>query len=431
VPLKDDRRIPTGAPWIATAVCGLLIGLLITLGFRARGPQVPPELKLPAAARRQSVTVAPAKLLHPLIRVNLTSTPTTTLTIGVRGVYEIRSLDSQRTLATGKSLDDAEVRLDSKKLTLGPHHFPSQPVEIAATGDTRISVGMHQYRGVVRVIPQSSGKLTAINVLPLEEYVACVIDAEMPAKFPAAARESQAIVARTYALWQMQHADSNANYDVFATVRSQKYLGVEYLDGKGRRLAGESASSRNAALATRGMVCMTQGKIFCTYYSAVCGGATTPGSEFFADADAVLRSVPCPHCRHADKYRWQTELTVDDVAAVVRKHASPRGLTNIKTIRQTQGPQAGVIARFEISDGRRNVSIDGNSLRQQLPTGKLLSPHFSMSVVGKNVKFSGSGFGHGAGLCQWGASGLAIDGKSARQIVEYYYPGATIAGYGY
>jgi stage II sporulation protein D len=428
MPFKDDRRTPSGPAWIATAVCGALVGLLIYLGG-VRGRDAPPELKVPP--HRPAMAARPAKRLHPLIRVNLTPKAAQRLTLGIPTAYEIRSLDSQRTLAEGASLSDALVHVSERRLHIGRHSFPVQGVELAAMGDSRIAVDRHQYRGVVRVIPQPSGRLTAVNVLPLEDYVSCVIDAEMPAKFPPAAREAQAIVARTYALWQMQQADPNASYDVFATVRSQKYLGTEYVDGKGHRLAGESASSRQAAAATRGLVCMSQGKIFCTYYSAVCGGATTPGKSFFADADPVLRSVPCEWCRASDKYRWQKTLTDEELLAVVQKHGKPRNLTAIRSIRQTQGPAAGVVAAFELSDGRRTATIDGNTLRQQLPVGKLLSPHFSMTLSGSAVNVEGSGFGHGAGFCQWGASGQAAEGKSAREIVAYYYPGATVAGYGY
>lgn len=429
MPFKDDRRTPTSAAWIATAVCGGLIGLLVYLGRGVPRPDSPPLLKIPP--RRPAVASRPPKRLHPLIRVNLTAKPAAKLAVGLGGSYAIHSLETHKSLASGKSLENAEVRVSEKRLIIGRHSFPLQAVELSAAGETRIGVDRHQYRGVVRIVPQASGKLIAVNVLPLEDYVACVVDAEMPAKFPTAAREAQAIVARTYALWQMQSADPNAGYDVFATVRSQKYLGTEYLDNKGRRLAGESASSRNAAAATRGLVCQSHGKIFCTYYSAVCGGATTPGKAFFSDADAVLRSVPCEWCRNSDKYRWQTTLTSDELLAIVKKHASPRNLTAIRTIRQTLGPKAGVIAAFEIGDGRRTATIDGNTLRQQLPVGKLLSPHFAMKLSGSKIEVQGHGFGHGAGFCQWGANGQATEGKSAREIVAYYYPGATVAEYGY
>lgn len=427
MPLKDDRRISaSSARWIATALCCVLLSVLIPLGMKQGVLRsVPPELKIPAA--RPAVAPSSPRKSSPEIRVNLTSTPQASLKIGVRGPYVVRSLQTKQVLMQGDRLEPANLAPGKTGLALSGKTFPNQPLEFAPKAAALVSVNQNAYHGSVRVYPQPSGKLTAVNVVPLEEYVSCVIDAEMPAKFPPAAREAQAIVARTYALWQIQEADPAATYDVFATVRSQKYLGAEYAGTNGRRLAGESTSSRAAAEATRGLICRANGRLFCTYYSAVCGGATTPGREIFSDADAVLRSVPCQWCREADKYRWTAELSAEEVLAVVRKQKSGKQLTRMLGVRQTTGPDAGVISQFEISDGRRTATISGMMLRQGLPTGKLLSPHFSMELSQGKIAVEGRGFGHGAGLCQWGARGLANTGKSARQIVEHYYPGAAIS----
>ncbi len=420
MPFKDDRPPSAKAPLWATALCAALLGTVVFINH-TRDAAPPPELRIPAAASAARGT-APRQ-----IRVNLASKPASQLRIGVAGTFVIRSIQTQRVLQEGDRLAPTDVAIGESGIAFGGKTFPRQPLEIAAKSAALVSVNKNSYHGSVRVYPQATGKLTAVNVLPLEEYVSCVIDAEMPAKFPPAAREAQAIVARTYALWQMEQADPAANYDVFATVRSQKYLGAEYLDAKGRRLAGESASSREAAAATRGLVCQANGRLFCTYYSAVCGGATTRGGEIFSDADAVLRSVPCTWCRESDKYQWQSELTSEELLAALKKAPGGKNLAGIQSIRQTAGPQAGVIAAFDIGDGRRTVSVTGMILRQNLPAGKLLSPHFALKQTGDKIVAKGHGFGHGAGLCQWGARGLANAGKSAREIVEYYYPGATVS----
>jgi stage II sporulation protein D len=363
--------------------------------------------------------------------VNLTPSPQSTLRLAVRGPYLVRPLNSEQTLAEGLVLAQTLVTSGAHGVKLGASTWPQEVVEVVPTGAGLVVVNDRAYHGLVRIYREGSGKLTAVNVLPLEQYVSCVIDAEMPAKFPPAAREAQAIVARSYALWQMQQAPRDARFDVFATVRSQHYLGVEYVDGNGRRLAGESAASRQAAAATRGKVCQTGGRLFCTYYSAVCGGATTPGRELFDDADPVLRSVPCHWCRDSDKYRWTTELTIDELLTGIRKSAKGLELTGVTSIRQLAGPQPGTIAKWEISDGRRRATVDAVSLRQNLPAGRLLSPHCSLRLDRGKILAEGSGHGHGAGLCQWGARGQAQAGRSAEEIVRYYYPGVVVADWGY
>lgn len=429
MPFKDDRRTPSPGAWIATAICGIVLAALILAGSRQENRPPSPELKV--APRRPRVEPPRARKPEPVIRVNLTPSPQAQLRIAVRGPYVVRPVGEKAVLQEGRSLLETSVAADGRGLRLGSKVFQRSAIEIASTGSGLVSVDDHAYHGAVRIYRQTSGKLTAVNVLPLENYVSCVIDAEMPANFPPAAREAQAIVARTYALWQMQQANPAATYDVFATVRSQKYLGVEYVDGKGRRLAGESPGSRQAAAATRGLVCLANGRLFCTYYSAVCGGATTPGRDVFDDADDALRSVPCEWCRDSDKYRWTAKLKPSELLTVLRRQRNGRDLATVKTIRQIRGPQAGLISSWEISDGRRSVAIDGVTLRQNLPSGRLLSPHFSMRLHDGHILAEGQGHGHGAGLCQWGARGQAIAGRSAREIVQYYYPGAAVSEWGY
>lgn len=436
MPFKDDRRSQRLAQGLATAVCGAVLFGLYAIGIEppatvSRPPQLQIQRNPPIASAVTPAVKAPARKAEPVIRVNLTPSPRNKLLLAVRGPYVIRAVGSERVLQRGDQLAEVSVQGTPNGCALGRQSFSDSRLEIVPTKSGLVVVEGHAYHGTIQLDRQKSGALTAINVVPLEQYVSGVIDAEMPAAFPTAAREAQAIVARTYALWQMQQADPTAKYDVFATVRSQKYLGVDYVDDRGRRLAGESDSSRRAAAATRGKVCTARGTLFCTYYSAVCGGMTNTGREIFDDADAVLRSVPCEWCRDSDKYRWQTELTLAEFQAGLKKAVGSKAPPDVTTIRQTAGPKAGVIAQFEVGNGRKKVSVSGIELRQSLPNGKLLSPHFAMRLTSGRVAITGQGFGHGAGLCQWGARGQAQAGKSPTEIVRHYYPGADITDWGY
>ncbi len=437
MPFKDDRRSQRVGQGLATALCGAVLWALYAVSVETQpavAPHPPPELQIrrPAAAVSAARVPQPAaRKPEPTIRVNLTPAPQAQLLIAVRGPYVIRTVGSNDILQQGKELAETSVKGSPAGITIGKKLFKQARIELVPTKSGLVVAERHAYHGSLQIERQNSGKLSAVNVVPLEQYVSGVIDAEMPAAFPPAAREAQAIVARTYALWQMQHAEPAAHYDVFATVRSQKYLGVEYMNDRGRKLAGESASSRAAAAATRGKVCTAQGKLFCTYYSAVCGGRTNVGREIFDDADAALRSVPCEWCRESDKYRWKTELSLAEFQTGLKKALGSKTPTEIKTIRQTAGPGAGIIAQFEISDGKKTAKVNGIALRQSFPNGKLLSPHFAMQLKSGKVQIEGQGFGHGAGLCQWGARGQAQAGKSATEIVRHYYPGAEIGDWGY
>lgn len=362
------------------------------------------------------------------IRVRITAEPVRTATVSIKGAYTIRPVGSSRILARGTGMEKATVRVAGDGFRIGDRDVKSSSVEIVPSASPAVRYDGHLYRGTLRLHRSSKDRLLLVNALPLEEYLASVVDSEMPAKFPAAARQAQAIIARTYALRQIQEASSAAVYDVYATQRSQKYLGTEYEAG-GRRLAGESAASREIVQATAGLVCLEQGRLLTAYYSAVCGGRTTNGAEIFEDAEPTLRSVVCEGCRDAERYRWSLTLSAKELLGAITAGAAgqPR-LTTVRTIRQTAGPGDGRISRFAVSDGTRTAQVTGVELRGRLP--KLQSPHFALRLDGDTVRVEGRGHGHGVGLCQWGSRGLALQGMSSRQILRHYYPGCAVAVFG-
>ena len=372
----------------------------------------------------------------PLIRVNVTPGGMEFLQLAISGPYSIRAVgtsratspprdsNSSRELSRGDRLSAARVESTKNGLQIGRSTFAADQLEIVPQTEPSIRVNGPLYRGYVRLFKRTDGRVSAVNVLPIEEYLASVVDSEMPASFHEAARCAQAIVARTYARYQQQHADPAAVYDLLNSQRSQKYLGVEYTDSSDRRLAGESASSRRAVADTRGIVLQHRDRLFSAYYSATCGGRTTCGSEVFGDAAPVLKSVSCEWCRESKFYRWTAEVSERDFLGGI-KNLKP--LITLASIQQTAGPGDGVISRFVIGDGRKSLDISGVELRERLPAGTLRSPHFSLTMNKHAVRVEGRGHGHGVGLCQWGANGQAQAGKTCFEIVRYYYPGATLA----
>lgn len=382
------------------------------------------SLPLAEVSRVPRSTPVPVESSRP-IRVRLTVDAVREAKVDVPGPYAIRPVGSDRVLSRGSKLTAANVRPVAGGFRVGDREYKVSQLEFVPENSPGVRYDGHLYRGSLRVHRFPNDRLVLVNVLPLEEYLASVVDSEMPARFPEAARAAQAIIARTYALQQMRDASSAAVYDVFATQRSQKYLGFEYESG-GRRLAGESAASRKIVESTAGLVCTSRGKLFTAYYAACCGGQTTTGTEIFDDACEALNSVSCSGCRDAERYRWTVRISTDDLTSAIAKAipSQPR-LKAIRTARQTTGPGDGKISRFAIGDGSRSVEITGVQLRARLP--QLLSPHFSLKVQGAEVVAEGRGHGHGVGLCQWGARGMALQGKSTLEILRHYYSGCRVA----
>lgn len=433
---SDNLNFPTGTQppnrlfgiWVPLAL--VMAGTVAVLQFepaRTRPPKMQIGTRSPviAAAKRlaspRASTVAASR--STLIRVNVTPGGDDSFQLAVTGEYSIHAVDSTRELSKGDGLSNSKVESTQNGLKIGRSIFSATRLEVIPKTGPAIRVNGHLYRGVVRLFRRTDGRVSAVNVLPVEEYLASVIDSEMPASFPEAARQAQAIVARTYAIYQKEHADPASVYDLFASQRSQKYLGVEYTDASGRRLAGESESSRRAVADTRGIVCRHRGQVFCTYYSACCGGRTTNGSELFEDAAPILMSVPCEWCRESSYYRWSADV---GKKAFLEELQNLKPLSTLVSIQQTAGPAGGVISRFRIGDGEQSLAVSGVELRDRLPAGTLRSPHFSLALKRDVVRVEGRGHGHGVGFCQWGANGQARAGKSCFEIIRHYYPGVEL-----
>lgn len=362
------------------------------------------------------------------IRVAVTG-PLKQLDLSIDGPYQLRPVGSNKVLARGDKLAATTLTATNNGLKIGKTEYAVTRIEVAPSQSPSVWVNGHEYRGTLRFFRQPGGSIRAVNVLPIAEYLASVVDSEMPTSFGVEARKAQAIVARTYALDVLRSGEGNAEFDLFASTSSQKYLGFQYRDGT-RRLAGESEASRQIVRETTGVVAMFQGRLFRTYYSAVCGGQTTQGTAVFTDAVLALKSIPCDYCREANLYRWESDIAKSAVSDKLKDHFRSEGKTfdRLQSIKLASGqPNRGQeVPEFEVRDGKRSHRISAATLRRLLPPGKVYSPFFTVSEKGDKLQFTGRGHGHAAGLCQWGARGQGLAGKTAYEIVRYYYTGAKL-----
>lgn len=275
--------------------------------------------------------------------------------------------------------------------------------DAGAPGRDGIRVGELEVRGDV-VVKAVGDKLLLINVLSLEDYLAGVLGGEMPKSFPEEALKAQAVAARTYALRKKLEA-YGADFHLGSSVLSQVYGG----------LSREDAKTRAAVEATRGEVLTYELEPIEAYFHASCGGRTESGLSALGRDLPYLRPVDCP-CGHLPSSHW--ELTL-----------KPREL------KEAFGRDAGslaVVARSETGRARRvrvgpERTLDAVSFRERLGYTRLKSLNFEVERgSGPEIRISGRGYGHGAGLCQWGAKVLADEGWDYRRILTHYYPGAEL-----
>ncbi|MGC1276006.1 MAG: SpoIID/LytB domain-containing protein, partial [Planctomycetaceae bacterium] len=175
-----------------------------------------------------------------------------------------------------------------------------------------------------------------------------------------------------------------------------------------------------AAQATTGIVCTYRGRLFRTYYSACCGGTTLSGAAVFGDECLALGSVTCGGCDDAPLFRWERVASDPTALDRVARTRAPsfRSLRSASTIERLNAP--GLVS---VSDGRRTVQLTATEVKSALGLPSLM---YKLTSDGDGVVAHGRGHGHGVGLCQWGAKGLAEQGYTAEQILKHYYPGSAL-----
>ena len=245
--------------------------------------------------------------------------------------------------------------------------------------------------------------------LRLEDYVAGVVAAEMPASFPPEAQKAQAVAARSYALTRKIEAQAaGKSHDIVAGVLAQAFS----------REPGPAA--RAAAAATVGEVLALGMEPVEAYFHASCGGRTEGGLAALGRDLPYLVSVPCGRCDRAPKVRWSLELSPQELA-----HAA--GLPGAATAaRIASRSPTGRAERIEVRAGDKIATVAATDLRQRLGFSRLPSLAFELHAHQGAFVLDGRGQGHGAGLCQWGAAGFAREGKTYREILAHYYPGVEI-----
>jgi len=409
----------------------LLIGIVSIAGFFLRGQ---PPVPLRNLSDRQWADACDSSTD---IDVNVDVTPhrKSDWILEIAGTFAIRSLPDRKILYQGTVLKPIRIVHRNHRWSFTPSpqglSLPAGKFEITTDPGKTFRLDRHRYRGSLVLTTTASGRPVLVNRVGLEDYVASVVDGEMPLEFGREARCSQAVIARSFVLYQRRQAlHKRLPYDVHADTRSQFYPGFQYQGKNGNWFAGESPEGRACAERTRGLVCADHGSLVCTYYSAICGGRTCRGTELFPDASPLLTGVTCEHCREAPLYRWEKTLQLSRFQARLQSFLRGKGAGTLNWKSWKLVPDGERLPLFRISDKSTSYSLTGLDLRNIWGGDLLPSPIIEIELQDNRAIIRGSGHGHGVGLCQWGARGLSAQGKNFREILSFYYPGVQIVPYG-
>ncbi len=262
--------------------------------------------------------------------------------------------------------------------------------------------------GEVRVRFEKSSVMT----LPLEEYLRGVVPHEMPATWPNEALKAQAVAARSFAYRRILERPSR-EYDVDASVVDQQF-----------KFSAPSKKIDRVLEATRDMVLVNgSNEIFETYYHADCGGITESAANVWGGESL---SPSKPDCEHETRH-WTVKLSRKDLVKRLVSHFKLPEESQLKSLQTVGHSASGRVEylRADFTSGAWRI-FSSQEFRRLIGFERVPSTNFQLRWSGSTLLMTGSGQGHGVGLCQRGARAMAEQGKSFRDILAFYYPTARL-----
>ena len=328
--------------------------------------------------------------------------------LGCTGSYDFMLLAGGRVGSSKRMQTVAPAGRHS--ITLGHTRYNGDVLVAPVQPDDYLTVNGRRYRGALILEPAGSGRFDVVEQLDFEEYLYGVLPREMGPDWPIEALKAQAVVSRTYVLANR----GGGRYDIASDVSAQVYGGLE----------DESPAATQAVRATRGQVLVDKrGDPIQAFFHSSCGGQTEiPKNVWNADSSwDYFTSVKDPYCQDDPFYHWRWAVSAARLEAKLRRAGIRVGA--IRKIQAAQKSPSGRVRTFLIVGSRRKATLAGNRFRLAVGPEALRSTLItSISTSRTGFRFEGRGWGHGIGLCQYGARGRANAGIRYDDIVKAYYP---------
>ncbi len=303
------------------------------------------------------------------------------------------------------------IKIRGKKV----HRFVTVPLKIITLKeDDLLRINGREYRGQVVIRRNKRGRLNIINEANIDDYLYGVLPHEISPAWPLEALKAQAIASRTLALYRKRRARAK-DYDLDATIFTQVYGGVEDEDQRTNQAVNE----------TRGEVLTHKGKIIDSVFHATCGGHTEEAKNvWLGSKEPYLKSISCTFCKNSPYYEWEERIKERNLRNILEEKGL--NLSKIKEIELTEKSPSGRAIKIAIKHRKATQPLIANNFRLFLGSDLMRSTLITVSKEKNEFIFKGRGWGHGVGMCQWGARGMAEKGKHYREILKHYYSGVKI-----
>lgn len=341
------------------------------------------------------------------------------------------------------------------------------------TGSGFFKFNQRYYRGQI-IIKKNNYTLTVINKLPLENYLCGIMKMEVSPEWNIEALKAQAVVARTYALKNLNKYGSEAGYDLKPTVADQVYAGVN----------GEDERSNKAVFGTAGEVIMYNGQLANAFFYSDSGGYTENIKDVWGSDEPYLLAVKSDFAKNSPYRKWKIKYSIEKFISILKKNGyNLSAINNIYPLERTvsgrvkflkiETPQGGLTIKGEtlrkilgydvLKSTMLKIKFTTGKLREYITTGeqnlniiyvdensqaikKLATDVENLSLQGdgiltpvadvyyiasadktlSGITFSGSGWGHGVGLSQWDSKAMAEQGYNYLEIINHFFPGTEV-----
>ena len=316
--------------------------------------------------------------------------------LGITSQFEIYLYPQKIKILDGYFLKIAPIKVvNNRGIIFGDKFYLCKEIYISSKNNGALTVNGRKFRNDIR-IRIINNKFEVINILSLKNYLQGVLCREIAPSWGKEALKAQAIISRTYALYKM-NSSVEQEYHLSSDVYSQVYGG----------LYSEDIRTNQAIEDTDGLVIENDSNIIPAYFHASCGGHTENIKEIWSLKSDVLSDKECSFCKDSPYFNW---------TAIIKK-------TDISSLNILSKSESGRVTWMEVIDNKGvSTKMSGNTFRLTVGPDILKSTMFDFEIRDKDILFKGNGWGHGVGLCQWGAKEMAEKHKmSAEEILKYYY----------
>lgn len=392
----------------------LLAALVGTLVLSATAPAMARHAPASAKSAKASVTAAQPAKQAPDLRVGLAS-GRASLTITPAGGKATVQTGSSKTITLAANTA-AAIRWQDGAFLVGREKLRSEVLVIRPAAKAgELSLDGRRYRGALE-LRHKSGGLTAVNIVPVDDYLRSVVPEEMPVDWPAEAIKAQSVAARSFALASRgRHASEG--YDLCTTTHCQLYTGT----------AAEKSASNAAIKATRDEVLTYGGKPIEALFHTDSGGMTENSEDVWGSHVPYLRAAKdtpaktMPWTKTISRADLERKLAAKghDIGKVRSLALSPLAIGRSAKDRTASGR----VKTMTVKGTKGTATLSGTTWRSLLG---LKSTLFDAKLAKDMVTFTGYGSGHGLGISQWGAERMAAKGASYAKILHHYYTGTTL-----